>query len=178
MAACAVVVVGFAVGARGELQLSVSGLLFGVGSSLAVSLYSILVKQKLALLDHNHWRLLAYNSALAVPIMTPLAAITEWRDAVHSATLYDPQFWLAMLTAALLGFLISVATFMQINYTSALTNNISGTVKAALQTVLAVLFFGNQVTPLNAAGIVMVIGGSAWYSSIKYNEMQKNSIGK
>jgi hypothetical protein len=36
---------------------------------------------------------------------------------------------LAMCGAAALGFLISIATFMQINYTSALTNNISGTAK-------------------------------------------------
>ena len=173
MLACAIVVVGFAIGARGELRLSLLGLLFGVASSAAVALYSILVKQKLALLGNDHWRLLAYNSALAVPFMLPLAATIEWRNAVHSPALLDRSFWSAMLVSALLGFLISVATFMQINYTSALTNNISGTMKAALQTILAVFCFGNELTPLNVVGLVMVLGGSALYSQVKRSEMQR-----
>jgi GDP-fucose transporter C1 len=172
--ACLVVVVGFAVGAKGEPQLSVEGLVFGVVSSVFVALYSILVKSSLALpsIDGNHWRLLAYNSAIAVPLMMPLAAWQEWAGVVSSSALRDTEFWIVMLLAAALAVLISVATFMQINYTSALTNNISGTVKAALQTVLAIVVFGNEVTPLNALGIVMVIGGSAWYGHIRFLESQ------
>lgn len=175
--ACLVVMVGFAVGAKGEPQLSIVGLVFGVVSSLFVALYSILVKRSLALptIDGDHWRLLAYNSLIAVPLMTPLAAWQEWHDVAQSAALRDAEFWLAMLAAAVLSVLLSVATFMQINYTSALTNNISGTVKAALQTVLAVAVFQNEVTPLNVLGIVMVIGGSAWYGQIRYEEQQQKS---
>lgn len=172
--ACLVVMVGFAVGAKGEPQLSVEGLVFGVVSSAFVALYSILVKRSLALpsIDGDHWRLLAYNSLIAVPLMTPLAAWQEWRDVAQSAALRNGEFWLAMVAAAALSVLLSVATFMQINYTSALTNNISGTVKAALQTVLAVVVFQNEVTPLNVLGIVMVIGGSAWYGQIRFQEAE------
>lgn len=83
-----------------------------------------------------------------------------------------------MILAALLSVLISVATFMQINYTSALTNNISGTVKAAVQTVLAVLVFGNEITPTNALGLAMVIGGSGLYSWIRFQEMQQKNRAK
>lgn len=105
MQACVIVVIGFAVGSKGhrtlvvvcctcihqrtkayradvhclagELKLSVLGLLFGVASSLFVALYSIYVKQKLKLVGDDHWRLLAYNSLLAVPIMTPIALVSE-----------------------------------------------------------------------------------------------------
>lgn len=61
--------------------------------------------------------------------MAPLALLSEGAAASATAALASGAFWRAMVGAALLGFLISVATFMQINYTSALTNNISGTVK-------------------------------------------------
>jgi GDP-fucose transporter C1 len=147
---------------------------FGVVSSACVALYSILVKRSLALasIDNNHWRLLAYNSTIAVPLMLPLALWQEWDGVQRSTALRDAEFWIAMLAASALAVLISVATFMQINYSSALTNNISGTVKAAVQTVLAVLVFGNEITVLNAVGIAMVIGGSAWYSHLRYTEMQ------
>ena len=66
---------------------------------------------------------------LAVPLMTPLALYSESSEASMAPALQSAAFWRAMVGAALLGFLISIATFMQINYTSALTNNISGTVK-------------------------------------------------
>lgn len=173
--ACVVVMIGFAVGAKGEPQLSIVGLVFGVVSSACVALYSILVKRCLALaaIENNHWRLLAYNSTMAVPLMLPLALWQEWDGVQHSTAVHNVEFWLAMLAASALAVLISVATFMQINYTSALTNNISGTVKAAVQTVLAVVVFGNEITALNAVGIAMVIGGSAWYSHLRYTEMQQ-----
>lgn len=172
--ACFVVMVGFAIGAKGEPKLSIVGLVFGVVSSACVALYSILVKRSLALpaIDNNHWRLLAYNSTIAVPLMLPLALWQEWDGVQRSTAIHSTEFWIAMLAASALAVLISVATFMQINYTSALTNNISGTVKAAVQTVLAVLVFGNEITVLNAVGIAMVIGGSAWYSHLRYTEMQ------
>ena len=71
----------------------------------------------------------SYNSLMAVFFMTPLAFYAEYADAIKSSALQNSAFWFAMVSASLLGFLISIATFMQINYTSALTNNISGTVK-------------------------------------------------
>jgi hypothetical protein len=64
--------------------------------------------------------------------MTPLAFYVELNDALRSPALQNSAFWFAMVSASLLGVLISIATFMQINYTSALTNNISGTVKASV----------------------------------------------
>jgi hypothetical protein len=111
------------------------------------------------------------------------------------AALGNMHFWVSMIIAAVLGVLIrcvvcarviasslnlsSIATFMQINYTSALTNNISGTVKvdtircacvcflhclalmcalqqAALQTVLAIVWYGNAVTFINTVGLLYV----------------------
>lgn len=70
------------------------------------------------------------------------------------------------------GFLINIAVFLQIKHTSPLTNNISGTAKAALQTLVAVVFLGDEITALNVMGILLVIAGSAYYSQIKLSEMR------
>ena len=53
----------------------------------------------------------------------------------------DPIFWLLMTLSGAMGFMMSYVTGLQIQVASALTHNISGTAKAAFQTLLAVLWF-------------------------------------
>jgi len=72
-----------------------------------------------------------------------------------------------------LGYLINLAMFLQMNMTSPLTGTISGTVKGVLQVLFGWLIFRNPISSLNALGIVLVIGGSAWYSWIGYQNMQE-----
>jgi len=83
------------------------------------------------------------------------------------------QIWKAIWISGLLGFLINIAIFMQVKYTTPLTNAISGTAKACIQTLLGWLYFGNEVSSMNFLGIVAVIGGSGWYSQIRYEAMKQ-----
>lgn len=57
--------------------------------------------------------------------------------------------------------------------TSPLTHNISGTAKAAVQSLLAFYIFGNETTAANVAGIALVLGGSLTYSYVRRQEMAK-----
>jgi len=171
--ACAVVFVGFLLGSVGEVNFSWLGVIFGVTSSFFVALYSIYVKKILPFVESNEWKLLAYNTTLSIPMMIPVIFPTgEFGRIREEAVAYDPSFWFVMTITGVFGYLISVAIFMQIKYTSPLTNTISGTVKACVQTVLAVIIWGNDITFANAAGIFLVIGGSFWYSMVRYAEMQ------
>jgi len=54
--------------------------------------------------------------------------------------------------------LINIAIFMQVKYTTPLTNAISGTAKACIQTLLGWMFFRNEVS-------LMV---RLWYFSFRY----------
>ena len=56
--------------------------------------------------------------------------------------------------------------------TSALTHNISGTAKACVQTVLALLYFQNPTTTKNLLGIALVLGGSMLYTAVRNAEME------
>ena len=51
-----------------------------------------------------------------------------------------------MSLAGVAGFLINIATYLQIKYTSPLTHAISGTAKACVQTVLGVMIYRNPVS--------------------------------
>lgn len=175
MLACGVVVLGFFVGSYGETNFSWAGLLAGVGSSIFVALYGIYVKKTLALVDNNQWRLLHYNTAISIILLTPIVLFSGemgeiWREVYF---LDDFGFWFLMTITGVAGFLINTAMFLQIKYTTALTNTISGTAKSCVQTLLAMVFYQNPITAMNGFGIFLSLFGSGLYSWVRYAEMKK-----
>jgi GDP-fucose transporter C1 len=168
---CLVITLGFFVGAYGEIRFSWAGLIAGVLSSGMQSVYGVMVKQTLAVVNDDTWRLLMYNTVLSILVLFPICVLTgEVSQIVRLPAFYMPGPWVSVLGTGLLGFMINIAIFMQIKVTTALTSTISGTAKACAQTFLAVLLFGNPVSPTNLAGLCMSLGGSGAYSWVKYRE--------
>jgi GDP-fucose transporter C1 len=62
---------------------------------------------------------------------------------------------------------------MQVKATSPLTHNISGTAKAAVQSLLAFYIWGNKATFKGVLGIFLVIFGSGLYTWV---QMQSSAI--
>lgn len=56
-----------------------------------------------------------------------------------------PEIWNALIVSGVLGFLINIAIFMQVKYTTPLTNAISGTAKVTL-VVTALAFLRINIT--------------------------------
>ena len=170
-----VVVFGFLVGSGGEMNFSAFGTFSGILSSFFVSLNSIFTKKVLPYVGENHWKLTFYNNVNACLLFTPLILLFEL------PTLYDalsvqflsPTFWLSMSLAGFFGFAIGIVTVLQIKVTSPLTHNISGTAKAALQSLLAFYIWGNTPTTAGLAGIASVLGGSLLYTQVKMQEAEE-----
>jgi len=150
-------------------------LIAGVFSSAFVAYYGIAIKKTLPLVDNSEWRLLIYNTTIAIVLFVPLLLVANEFLILYPDPKYplDNTIWQGLIISGLLGYLINIAIFMQINYTSPLTNAISGTAKACVQTLLGWVFFRNPISTMNGLGIVSVIGGSAWYSHIKYEAMKE-----
>lgn len=55
--------------------------------------------------------------------------------------LFNIPFWFAMTMAGLLGFSMGYVTGFQIQMTSPLTHNVSGTAKSYVQTLIAVVVY-------------------------------------
>jgi GDP-fucose transporter C1 len=174
---CLIVLAGFIIGSYGEINFSWEGIFYGVGSSCFVALYGIYVKKKLAILDNNEWRLLHYNTYIATILLLPLVWITGefsfLSDVDVTYFLWEPYFWFIMVITAIAGFLINIAIFLQIKVTTPLTNTISGTAKACVQTILGWFIFQNDITFLNGVGIFLSLFGSGLYSWFRYLEMKK-----
>lgn len=163
--ALAVVVAGFILGVDGEVNFSLVGTIFGVLSSLFVSLSFIYTAKILALVDNNKSVLIFYNNVNAVLLLQPLVLVLESRYILDNlAKMQSIVFWMCMLLASVLGFSVALVTVLQIKYTSPLTHNISGTAKAAVQSLLAFYIWGNPVTSAGIVGLFLVLAGSAIYT--------------
>ncbi|KAI8983111.1 triose-phosphate transporter family-domain-containing protein [Pilobolus umbonatus] len=172
LVACFVVFLGFAIGSYGEINFSMVGVIYGVGSSAFVALYGIYVQKTLVIVDNNQWKLLHYNTTLAIIFLTPLVLLSgEISQIIEtSEVIYSLNFWILMTVTGITGFGINIAMFLQVKYTSALTNTISGTAKSCVQTVLAVMIFQNPISTLNGMGILLALFGSSYYGWVRYQE--------
>ena len=171
-----IVILGFIVGIDGEVNFSMLGTLCGVVSSVFVSLNSIMTKKISKEVDIDNNGLLFYNNANAVMLFLPLIAIFEHKiimDNVHH--LISPFFWFSMTITGMMGFSIGLVTVLQVTATSPLTHNISGTAKAAAQSILAFYIWGNSPTVKGILGIVLVLGGSGLYTYVQRLSMQQKA---
>ncbi|XP_069142485.1 GDP-fucose transporter 1-like [Argopecten irradians] len=177
LACCGVIIAGFFLGVDQEGaagSLSITGVFFGVAASASVALNSIFTKKVLPLLDHNVWRLTYYNNLNAIVLFLPLMLVFgEFGEVVHFPKLTDPTFWLYMNVGGLFGFAIGYVTGLQIQITSPLTHNISGTAKACAQTVIACIYFNDTKPLLWWTSNAVVLGGSGAYSEVKRSEMKQ-----
>ena len=167
-----VVILGFFMGANGEMNFSVKGTVAGIASSLFVSLNSIFTKKVLPAVDNDHWKLTFYNNINAIVLFLPFMAYFE-AGIIYQALgnqLSSGLFWSAMTVAGFFGFSIGIVTVLQIKATSPLSHNISGTAKAAVQSMMAFYIWGNEATFLGVLGIFTVLGGSLLYTFVKMRE--------
>ena len=179
IASLATVVTGFFVGSSSEINFSLLGTAFGVASSLFVSLNSIYTKKMMPIVDNNQWTLAAYNNMNAVIMFVPFVLYFEGGLLLENAhKMLSSQYWALMLLSGVFGFLIGIVTIMQIKVTSPLSHNISGTAKACVQTVLALLIWRNPTTLTNLLGVALVLLGSFGYAYIRNLEMEAANAAK
>lgn len=173
-AACLLIVIfGFFIGSAGELNFSLHGSIAGVMSSAFVSLNSIFTKKILPEVDDDHWKLTYYNNCNACVLFLPLMYFFEFDvlfESFSGGTFSSLAFWGAMVLAGVFGFSIGIVTVLQIKATSPLTHNISGTAKAAVQSVMAFYIWKNTPTVKGILGIIFVLGGSLLYTYVKMTE--------
>jgi len=170
-----IVISGFFMGAKGEVNFTMIGTMFGICSSLFVSLNSIFTKKVLPAVDNDHWKLTFYNNVNATVLFMPLMAYFE-AGVIYNALgkqMISPVFWGAMMVAGCFGFSIGIVTVMQIKATSPLSHNISGTAKAAVQSMMAFYIWKNKATVMGVAGMFVVLGGSLLYTIVKMREGKK-----
>merc|ERR1712087_182160 len=167
---CVFVTIGYLMGCDGEARFEWLGVTFGLLSSVFVALNAIYVKKILPVVDDNSEKLMIYNNLNAVfllPIFIVLFTDEVVEISVSQFAFIKPKFWGITLIAGIFGFLINFASYIQIKFTSPLTHNVSGTAKAAAQTVIALYIFQNPTTAQALIGCGVVIIASFAYSRVR-----------
>ncbi|KAK4292301.1 hypothetical protein Pmani_034927 [Petrolisthes manimaculis] len=176
---CGVIIGGFMLGVDQENlagSLSVAGVVYGVLASASVSLNAIFTKRVLPSVDGSIWLLSYYNNVLATVLFVPLIVVTGEVPAVISIIKESSwDFWGLMMVGGLFGFAIGYVTGLQIQVTSPLTHNVSGTAKACAQTVIATWWYSEPKSILWWVSNWTVLGGSLAYTHTKHREMVNNS---
>ncbi len=148
--------------------------MFGVLASASVALYAIYTKKVLPAVENNVWRLALYNNLNATFLFLPLIIIFgEVGEVINFPLLFNGHFWLIMSLSGVFGFAIGYVTGLQIQVTSPLTHNISGTAKACAQTVLATMYYHEIKSSLWWLSNIVVLFGSAAYTQVKRSEMKQ-----
>lgn len=155
-------------------SLSVLGVIFGVLASAFVSLNAIFTKKVLPSVDSSVSLLSYYNNALACFVFLPLIVLAGEVPAVVNLLSAGWNYWTMMVLGGLFGFAIGYVTGLQIQVTSPLTHNISGTAKACAQTVLATWWYSEAKAVLWWMSNMIVLGGSMAYTRVKQLEMKAN----
>lgn len=174
---CGIVVAGFFLGVDQEkesVEISYKGVVCGVLASSCVALNAIFTKRVLPIVDNSVWLLTYYNNVNACILFIPLFFMNgELGTLISFPYLGFFSFWAAMNLSGVLGISIAYVTGLQIQTTSPLTHNISGTAKACVQTVLACMFFHQSKSYLWWLSNVMSLLGTLGYTRVKQLEMKR-----
>ncbi|XP_066582068.1 GDP-fucose transporter 1 [Prorops nasuta] len=183
IACCFLIIFGFWLGVDQENvagSLSSLGVIYGILGSVSVSLYSIKTKQVLPFVNQDIWLLSYYNNVYSIIIFIPLMLFYGEHQTILNYDKFGYNFfWFALIMGGIFGFAIGYVTTLQIQVTSPLTHNISGTAKACAQTVIATYWFNEKKTFLWWISNFVVLGGSAAYTrlrQINLSNTHKNNV--
>ena len=88
-----------------------------------------------------------YSIANSIIVLFPIIILIGEGKKVLDYGFWDKiRFWIPMVLCAILGYLINIVFFLQINYTTPLTNTVSGTAKTCVQTLLSAFIFETKLT--------------------------------
>ncbi|XP_064642676.1 GDP-fucose transporter-like isoform X3 [Lineus longissimus] len=172
---CLIVVSGFCLGVNQEGiagTLSYRGVIYGVTTSLFVSLVGIFTKRALELVEKDVVKVTFYNNVNSAVMFIPLVIATSQLMVVFQEKSSDITFWIFLILSGMLSFLIGWASNMQIDYTSPITHHISNNTKAVLQTVIAVLWYQETKLFLWWCSNLLVITGAFLYAMVKMREQR------
>ena len=106
---------------------------------------------------------LAFMQALLCALLS--GELTNFRKANPDGP--SGMLMLALAGNGLLAFLLNVSSFSTNKVAGALTMTVCGNVKQCLTVLLGIVLCGGKVGFLNGLGMLVALGGAAWYSAVE-----------
>jgi len=175
--AAGIVTVGFFIGVAPAGNLPVTSipspisLFYGVFSSLAIAIHTVLIKSSLPYCNNSTIQLAYWTNAGSAILVAPfvlllgeparileLSASPEWNMKVF--------VWGSLVTG-FFGFLLCVAGLLSIKVTSPVTHMFSSAARSVIQTLLGVWLFQDVLTVNRVTSLMTILSGTMYYTWIK-----------
>ncbi|KAK4938946.1 hypothetical protein LTR10_020694 [Elasticomyces elasticus] len=191
----AMVMAGFGAGMAADYSqvlTSGKGILLGIGSSLTTAIESVVVKRFLGKSSKGMWQMVWMSNVMALAFYVPLLPLSgelgtffSVFDIDSNSADLDPaagstkallhRFLGSAMLTGLSAFLLTIATFMQIEVTSPTTHMIVTAGRGVVQSSLAILVLGDVVTADRVGSMALILAGTALYgwASDRYNQQKK-----
>ncbi|KAJ6519970.1 hypothetical protein C8R45DRAFT_42569 [Mycena sanguinolenta] len=150
---------------------SLLSLAYGFLSSLFIAFHAVLIKMSLPYCNNSSIQLAWWTNAGSAVMLLPAVVLCG-----ELSTLLDmmanPQWdatvflWGTLVTGSF-GFLLCIAGLLSIRVTSPITHMFSSAARSVLQTVIGVTYFGDLITTNRATSIIVILGGTMFYTWIK-----------
>lgn len=150
-----------------QMLTSGKGVILGVGSSLTTAIESVVVKRFLGKSSEGMWQMVWMSNAMALLFYVPLLPLSG--ESSTFIGLFDltsdlsRQFLGAASMTGVSAFLLTIATFMQIEVTSPTTHMIVTAARGVAQSSIAIVVLGEVLTTDRAGSMLLILGGSAFY---------------
>ncbi|KAI9342579.1 hypothetical protein BDR26DRAFT_859205 [Obelidium mucronatum] len=196
---CWIVFIGFIAGTLfeggGGIVVSVFGTTLGVASSVSTAVHAIVIKTSLGLVNGSTIDLVYYNNVISLGMLLPIVLVSgemskvsdilvfAYKGKVGQGSVLSNEEASSQLFAlvvggfvtGIFGFLINIAGFFQIKVTSPLSHMISSAFRGVLQTLIAVLLFGDIISISRVISISFILAGSCFYAWLKSQESAKTN---
>lgn len=143
-----------------------TALIYGFISCLVLSVQTVLSKAaagKYPVLALSYWGNLTM-SVLIVPLIFFNGEVGTLQRRLLSPEENWTMFIAGSTVTGIFGFLLGVANVLSIKVTSPITHMFSSAAKSVIQTLLAVLIFGDVLTKYRLGGIVLITLGTIYYT--------------
>lgn len=175
------VMAGFGAGMASDysqMLTSGKGVLLGVGSSFTTAVESVVVKKFLGKSSEGMWQMVWMSNVMALFFYAPLLPLSGELSA--NGGLFGPtstgdqvrQFFSQAALTGLSSFLLTIATFMQIEVTSPTTHMVVTAARGVAQSSLAIVLLGEVLTTDRVGSMALILCGSTLYGWARDRYMQ------
>ncbi|KAN0136827.1 hypothetical protein V8E53_005268 [Lactarius tabidus] len=170
---CSVVTSGFFTGVFLDgTQVSGLGIFFGASSSLLSALHAAVMKRGFEIVDGSALSMSWYTNLLSSVLLIPFIIVLGEGPAVLDLLSGRAEgFWtfvIGSVATGSVGFLLSIASILSIQVTSPITHMISSAIRGVAASILGVALFGDILTLGRMWAILVILGGSIYYTWIKH----------
>jgi len=160
---------GVVIATVSDIELTWTGLLYGVMGLISTSCYQMLVKSKQCELQLDSYQLLYYQaplSAILVLFFVPVFdKVTGPLGLLSFPFSFGCAFWI--IVTAVTAFLVNISIYLVIDATSPVSYNVLGHFKLCVILISGWLFFDEDMNLKKSIGTVMAFAGVIAYTHLK-----------